>query len=97
MSQQVKAVALDVDGVLTDGTVRIDEHGRESKQLSFADIMGVSLGRRAGLRFALVSGEGGPLLDAIAAKFGIDDVYRTARTRRPPFATSPHDTDIGSC
>ena len=71
----IKAVAMDVDGVLTDGTVWLDETGRESKRIAFADIMGVSLGRQAGLVFALISGEGGALVDAIAAKFGITDTY----------------------
>ena len=75
MSARIRGIALDVDGVLTDGSVRIDGEGRESKQLSFVDIMGVSLWRKSGLRFALVTGEGGPLLDAIAAKLGIEDVY----------------------
>ena len=75
MSQRIRAVALDVDGVLTDGRVRIDEDGRESKELAFVDIMGISLGRKAGIRFALVSGEGGPLLAAIASKLRIEDVY----------------------
>ena len=71
----IKAIAMDVDGVLTDGTVWLDESGRESKGIAFTDIMGVSLGRRAGLDFALISGEGGPLLDAIAAKLGITETY----------------------
>jgi len=71
----IKAVVMDVDGVLTDGTVWVDEAGRELKRVSFADIMGVSIGRRSGLLFAIVSGERGPVLDRIAAKFGIDDVY----------------------
>lgn len=66
---------MDVDGVLTDGTVTLDEGGRESKRLAFADIMGVSLGRRAGLAFALISGESGPVLHVIAAKLGISDVF----------------------
>jgi 3-deoxy-D-manno-octulosonate 8-phosphate phosphatase (KDO 8-P phosphatase) len=66
---------MDVDGVLTDGTVWLDEAGRESKRVSFADIMGVSMGRRAGLLFAFVSGESGPCLDQIAVKFGVDEVY----------------------
>ena len=77
----IKAVVMDVDGVLTDGTVWIDEAGRETKRVSFADIMGVSIGRRAGLRFALVSGEGGPVLDRIAAKFGIEEVYRDCKDK----------------
>jgi 3-deoxy-D-manno-octulosonate 8-phosphate phosphatase (KDO 8-P phosphatase) len=66
---------MDVDGVLTDGTVWLDEAGRESKRISFADVMGVSLGRRAGLIFALISGEDGALVDVIAAKFGITETY----------------------
>ena len=75
MSHRIKAVALDVDGVLTDGTVLLDDVGRQQKRISFADVMGVSLGRRAGLRFALMSGEAGGVLDAIAAKLGVTDVY----------------------
>jgi 3-deoxy-D-manno-octulosonate 8-phosphate phosphatase (KDO 8-P phosphatase) len=71
----IKAVAMDVDGVLTDGTVWLDEAGHELKRVSFADIMGVSIGRRAGLLYALVSGENGPSLHQIAAKFGVADVY----------------------
>jgi 3-deoxy-D-manno-octulosonate 8-phosphate phosphatase (KDO 8-P phosphatase) len=71
----IKAIAMDVDGVLTDGTVWLDAAGNESKRISFSDIMGVSLGRRAGLKFALISGELGGPLDAIASKLGITDVY----------------------
>jgi len=66
---------MDVDGVLTDGTVWLDAAGSESKRIAFADIMGVSLGRRAGLFFALISGEGGGTFDAIATKLGITDTY----------------------
>ena len=72
---------MDVDGVLTDGTVWLDETGRETKRISFADIMGVSIGRRAGLRFALVSGESGPSLDQIATKLGVSDVYRGCKDK----------------
>lgn len=72
---------MDVDGVLTDGTVSLDELGRESKRVSFADIMGVSLGRRAGLLFGFVSGESGPTLDHIATKFGVSDVYRGCKDK----------------
>jgi 3-deoxy-D-manno-octulosonate 8-phosphate phosphatase (KDO 8-P phosphatase) len=77
----IKAIAMDVDGVLTDGTVWLDEAGHESKRISFADIMGISMGRRAGLSFALVSGEAGALLGAIAAKLGITDIYPDCRDK----------------
>ena len=77
----IKAIAMDVDGVLTDGCVWLDGEGRETKRLAFVDIMGVSLGRKAGLGFALISGEGGPLLDQVATKLGIADVYAGCRDK----------------
>ena len=88
---------MDVDGVLTDGTVWLDESGRESKRISFADIMGVSLGRRAGLLFAFVSGESGSTLERIAAKFGIDEVYPGCKDKASAVRdfAARHDLDLG--
>jgi 3-deoxy-D-manno-octulosonate 8-phosphate phosphatase (KDO 8-P phosphatase) len=71
----IQAVVLDVDGVLTDGSIYLAASGEEMKRISFTDVMGISLGRRAGLRFALVSGEGGPVLELIARRLQITDVY----------------------
>jgi 3-deoxy-D-manno-octulosonate 8-phosphate phosphatase (KDO 8-P phosphatase) len=92
----IKAVVMDVDGVLTDGTVWLDEAGRESKRISFADIMGVSMGRRAGLLFAFVSGESGPCLDQIAAKFGMGEVYSGCKDKAAAVRdfAARHDFDL---
>ena len=65
----IKAIALDVDGVLTDGGVEWwGPDGAEWKRFCFADIMGVSLARKAGLIVTLISGEDSPLVDRFAAK-----------------------------
>jgi 3-deoxy-D-manno-octulosonate 8-phosphate phosphatase (KDO 8-P phosphatase) len=73
--ERIKAIALDVDGVLTDGTFWLFPGQEPSKRFSFADVMGISLGRKAGLIFALISGERGAVLDQFAAKTAIADVY----------------------
>ena len=86
---------MDVDGVLTDGTVWLDENGHETKRISFADIMGVSLGRRAGLVFALVSGEAGPTLDQIATKLGVSDVYRGCKDKAAAVRDFVYRHDLG--
>ena len=70
--ETIRALALDVDGVLTDGGVWWGPDGGEWKRFHFADIMGVSLARKAGLRVALISGEDSPLLDRFAAKLNLD-------------------------
>src|SRR5438270_541636 len=79
--QSIKAVALDVDGVLTDGTFWWGPNGEEFKRFSFADVMGVSLGRKGGLRFALISGENSPLVDRFAQKMGIEDIFKGCKDK----------------
>jgi 3-deoxy-D-manno-octulosonate 8-phosphate phosphatase (KDO 8-P phosphatase) len=78
---RIKAIALDVDGVLTDGTFWWGPGGEDFKRFSFADVMGVSRGRKAGLIFALISGEDSPLVDRYAAKMGITDVFKGCKDK----------------
>jgi 3-deoxy-D-manno-octulosonate 8-phosphate phosphatase (KDO 8-P phosphatase) len=70
----LKAIALDVDGVLTDGGVWWGPNGEEWKRFSFADIMGVSLARKAGLIITLISGEDSPLVRQFATKMNLADI-----------------------
>ena len=76
LSVAIKAVAMDVDGVLTDGTVWLDDGGARDRSGSRSRTSWVSRSADApGCCSRLVSGESGGPLDAIAAKFGIADVY----------------------
>ncbi len=74
--RRLDAIALDVDGVLTDGGFWWGPNGEEWKRFCFADVMGISRGCRAGLVFALISGEDSPLIDRFAAKLGITAIYK---------------------
>jgi 3-deoxy-D-manno-octulosonate 8-phosphate phosphatase (KDO 8-P phosphatase) len=77
----IKLSALDVDGVLTDGSFWWGPNGEEWKRFHFADIMGLSRARRAGLILALISGEDSPLIDRLAAKMRITDVHKNSRDK----------------
>jgi 3-deoxy-D-manno-octulosonate 8-phosphate phosphatase (KDO 8-P phosphatase) len=79
--ERIRAVALDVDGVLTDGGLWWGPGGEEWKRFCFADIMGVSLARRAGLALALISGEDSPLVDRYAKKMQIRHVMKGCRDK----------------
>ncbi len=81
MANEIKAIALDVDGVLTDGGFWWGPNGEEFKQFNFADVMGISLGRKAGLLFALISGEASPLVDRFAEKMGIVDIHKGCKDK----------------
>lgn len=73
---RIRAVALDVDGVLTDGTFTWAAGGEEAKRFSYRDVMGISLASKAGVVFSLISGEASPLVDRFAKKMGITAVYK---------------------
>jgi 3-deoxy-D-manno-octulosonate 8-phosphate phosphatase (KDO 8-P phosphatase) len=79
--RQIRALAIDVDGVLTDGGLWWGPGGQEWKRFCFADIMGVSLARRAGLILALISGENSPLVDRYAEKMLIRHVVKGCRDK----------------
>jgi 3-deoxy-D-manno-octulosonate 8-phosphate phosphatase (KDO 8-P phosphatase) len=52
----IEVLVLDVDGVLTDGTIVVNSDGSESKFFSVLDGHGILLWRRAGLKVAFLSG-----------------------------------------
>lgn len=79
--QHIRALALDFDGVLTDGGLFWGPNGEEWKRLCFADIMGLSLARRAGIQLALISGENSSLVDRYAQKMSIVHVFKPCRDK----------------
>ncbi len=54
--EPVKLLAMDIDGVLTDGTLGYDEAGGEQKRFHVADGMGLTALRLAGIQVACLSG-----------------------------------------
>jgi 3-deoxy-D-manno-octulosonate 8-phosphate phosphatase (KDO 8-P phosphatase) len=79
--KNIKALALDVDGVLSDGGLWWGPGGEEWKRFCFADIMGLSLARRAGFVLALISGEDSPLVDRYAQKMRVKYVVKGCRDK----------------
>jgi 3-deoxy-D-manno-octulosonate 8-phosphate phosphatase (KDO 8-P phosphatase) len=78
---EIKAVALDVDGVLTDGTFWWGVDGSELKRFSFRDVMGISRAMRSGLIFALISGEENALVDRYAKKMHMTNVFQGCKDK----------------
>src|SRR4051812_13360816 len=73
-SGTLRVLALDVDGVLTDGRVALGPRGEESKGILFRDLDAITVAKAKGFRIALVTGEDGPMVDAIASRVGPDCV-----------------------
>lgn len=76
-----QAVLLDIDGVLTDGTVTVDARGSESKTVAFDDIDAVFQLKRAGILVGFVTGEDTPFVDYVQARFAPDILLRGCKDK----------------
>lgn len=59
----IKMIIFDVDGVLTDGTVQVDEKGHEYKSFLLNDIDALNCMVRDGILVSAITGENTPLAD----------------------------------
>jgi 3-deoxy-D-manno-octulosonate 8-phosphate phosphatase (KDO 8-P phosphatase) len=78
-------LAMDVDGVLTDGTVILHHDGTESKRFSLVDGHGVKMWQRAGLQMAWISGRGSEATRRRAEQLGVSLVFEDVKVKLPTF------------
>jgi 3-deoxy-D-manno-octulosonate 8-phosphate phosphatase (KDO 8-P phosphatase) len=67
----VRALVLDVDGVLTDGTLIYTAAGEEAKRFSVQDGLGMRLLLRAGIQVAVISGRSGGAVATRCRELGL--------------------------
>lgn len=72
----IRLFAMDVDGVLTDGTVAITSDGRETKSFSILDGMGLVRLGKAGVAVAWISGRASGATTARATELRIPHVVQ---------------------
>lgn len=81
MVTTIRALALDIDGVITDGTAAPTDSGDEEKRFSFQDLDAVTQARRSGLKIAMITAEDNLSVDRIARRFNCDLVKRGAKDK----------------
>lgn len=72
----IRLVAFDVDGTLTDGRLWLAEDGREIKAFHVHDGLGIKLLREHGIEVALISARISHAVELRAEQLGIDHVYQ---------------------
>ena len=73
---RIKLFAMDVDGILTDGTVLISSDGTEAKRFSILDGLGLARLRDAGFPLAWISGRASGATTARANELKIPHVIQ---------------------
>ncbi len=71
MYSNIKLLALDFDGVLTNNKVIVDENGKESVICSRSDGMGIEMMKNKGIEVIVISKEKNKVVKARCDKFKI--------------------------
>ncbi len=84
INKDIKIIATDFDGIITDGYVYYSSVSDEqTKRISFKDIMGMSLAVKNGYIIAIISGEKNSIIDKLAGKFKLEDVHQGIKDKLP--------------
>lgn len=83
---RVKLLCLDVDGVLTDGSVILGNNSEEFKAFNIKDGFGIRALQKFGIQVALITGRQSRLLEHRARELHIAHVYQGNTDKRGAFA-----------
>jgi 3-deoxy-D-manno-octulosonate 8-phosphate phosphatase (KDO 8-P phosphatase) len=77
-AKKIKLLLLDVDGVLTNGTIILDNQGNELKAFHVRDGHGIKLAQRAGIVIGIITGRKSEVVNIRARELGIEEVFQGA-------------------
>ena len=77
----IKMVISDFDGIMTDGSIYIDENLSISRKVHFKDIMAVSLLKKSEIQLAFISGEKNSIMDLLSERFDIKEIHQDIRIK----------------
>ena len=80
--KRTKLLALDVDGVLTDGTIYISPAGEVFKGFNAKDGMGISCALRNNLQIAVITGRQSPIVERRCQELGIKLLRQGVKDKR---------------
>lgn len=92
--KQIKLLAMDVDGVLTDGTITVGSDGSEFKTFSLLDGHGIRMWHRAGLMSAIISARESTVTKQRADELEINFVYQPCQRKLDGFEKLLSDSQL---
>ncbi|MXW54300.1 MAG: HAD hydrolase family protein [Gammaproteobacteria bacterium] len=75
---KIRALTIDVDGVLTDGRIIYDQDGHNYQSFDIHDGYGIKAIQRLGIEIAIISGRASQAVQRRASELGIENVYQAS-------------------
>ncbi len=90
----VRMLILDVDGVLTDGSIIMDNQGEEWKRFNVRDGHGIKLLQRAAIKVAILTGRSSGVVASRAHDLGIAHVIQGSLNKAEGLDVLLHESGI---
>lgn len=84
-AKHVKLLILDVDGVLTDGSIYINDNGVQELAFNIQDGLGIKLLQQTGVKVAIITGRSSNVVKVRAELLKIEHVYQGNVNKRLAF------------
>ena len=75
-ARHLKALVLDVDGILSDGFVTFTNNGDEIKSFDIRDGLGMKLVQQAGMKVIIITGRKSHIVEKRMSDLGVDLVFQ---------------------
>ncbi|MBI5188292.1 MAG: 3-deoxy-manno-octulosonate-8-phosphatase KdsC [Nitrospirae bacterium] len=85
LAKKIKLLILDVDGVLTDGSIILDNEGNELKSFHVRDGHGIKMLINAGIHVAIITGRHSKVVERRAQELGITEVFQKCHDKRDAY------------
>lgn len=85
IAEKIRLLVLDVDGVLTDGSIILDGLGNELKAFHVRDGHGIKMLMRAGISVALITGRHSKVVERRARELGITEVFQRCLDKKKAY------------
>jgi len=95
-ARDIRLLVLDVDGVLTDGRLRISANGEEFKVFHVRDGAGIVAVRKAGIEVAIISGRDSAAVLRRADELGIRHVRQGIADKSSAFEALLRELGVGA-
>lgn len=78
---RIKALVMDVDGVLTDGSLTFDENGKEYKTFNAKDGQGIVMLNKSGFKTCIITARENGTVENRAKSLGITKIYQGQKNK----------------
>ncbi|MDH5526847.1 MAG: HAD hydrolase family protein [Nitrospirota bacterium] len=82
-ARKVRMLLLDVDGVLTDGTIFLDNNGVEGKGFNIMDGLALTLLQKAGVPAGIITGRDSNVVTTRARELGLEILVQGCTAKLP--------------